>query len=97
VDCRDTQKEKKAMQKTTFREVQEALRTIDPDILREIARQLAESHVTVCGLTSQEGDCSHITGGETRARIDKLSLTQLADLVAPTVWISTELHAQERE
>jgi len=85
------------MQPTTLHEIREALGTIDRDILREMGRQLALSHVTVCGFTSQQGDCSHITGGETRARIDKLSLAELADLLAPSVWISIEYHAQLRE
>lgn len=84
------------MQRTTLHQVREVLGTIDPDALREMARELALSHVTVCGFTSQEGDCSHITGGEIRARIDKLSLAELASLLAPSVWISIEYHAQLR-
>jgi hypothetical protein len=84
------------MQASTLHEIEEVLGTFDRDTLREMANQLAKSHVTVCGLTSQEGDCSHISGEETQDRIDKLSPTQLAALLAPTAWVSTEYRSQPR-
>jgi hypothetical protein len=76
----------------TLHEVEDTFRTIDPDTLRKMAHQLAKNHVTVCGLTSREGDCSHIAEEETRDRIDKLDPSQLATLLAPTAWISMHHH-----
>ena len=82
------------MQVVTLEEVDEALRATDPDTLREMAHQLAQSHVTVCGLTSRAGDCSHIADHETRARIDELDPAQLASLLAPVAWLSLDVHSR---
>ena len=82
------------MQVTTLHEVEEALRVTDPNTLREMAHQLARSHVTLCGLTSKVGDCSHIAEEETRDRVDALDATQLAAILAPAAWVSINLHSQ---
>ena len=77
---------------TTLHEVEESLRALDPDTLREMAYQTARSHISVCQLTSQIGGCSHISGEETRDRVDALSVAELAAVVAPTAWMSIDLH-----
>jgi hypothetical protein len=74
------------MRVVTLDEVEEALRRADPSTLREMAHQLAHSHVALCGLTSREGDCSHIPESATRDRIDGLEVDRLASLLAPSAW-----------
>jgi hypothetical protein len=54
--------------------------------------QAARSHITVCELTSKVGDCAHIASDETRGRVDGLSVAQLAAILAPTAWMSIDLH-----
>jgi hypothetical protein len=80
------------MEASTLHEVEEALRAMDPNALREMAHQLAHSHVAVCGLTSREGDCSHIAEEEIRDRVAKLDPSQLVSLVAPTAWSAMHHH-----
>jgi hypothetical protein len=77
---------------TTLHEVEENLRQIDPDTLREMVSQTARSHITVCELTSQIGGCAHISSEETRERVDGLSVAELAGILAPTAWLSLDLH-----
>lgn len=77
---------------TTLHEVEESLRQMDPDTLREMVFQAAHSHITLCELTSRIGDCAHIQPEETRDRVDGLTVAQLASILAPTVWISIDLH-----
>jgi hypothetical protein len=82
------------MHVVTFHEVEEALRESDPGTLREMAHQLARSHVALCRLTSQKGDCSHISESATQDRIDSLEVDGLASLLAPSAW--TALWLEER-
>lgn len=77
---------------TTLHEVEEFLRALDPDILREMVYQTARSHINVCQLTSQVGGCAHITDDETRDRVGAMSVGELAAVLAPTAWISIDLH-----
>lgn len=79
---------------TALHEVEKALGAGDPDTLKEMARRLAHNHVSLCGLTSKEGDCSHISAQETEDRIDELDPLQLAALLAPVAWISIGLHTE---
>lgn len=79
---------------TTLHEVEESLRHVDHETLREMAYQAARSHITVCELTSQIGDCAHISADETRDRVDALTDAQLAALLAPTAWMSIDLHSR---
>lgn len=81
-----------SMQITTLHEVEEALRDVDPLTLREMAYQIAHSHATVCGLTSSEGECAHVPDQETRDRVDGLTGHELAAMLAPSAWVSIELH-----
>jgi hypothetical protein len=85
-------KENHRMTVTTLHEVEESLRQMDPETLREMVFQSAHSHITLCELTSQLGDCAHIAPEETRDRVDGLTVAQLAAILAPTVWISIDLH-----
>lgn len=80
------------MEVTTLHEIEESLRALDPDTLREMVYQAARSHITVCGLTSKVGGCAHIESDETRDRVDALSVPQLAAILAPTAWMSIDLH-----
>ena len=82
------------MRVVTLHEVEEALRKSDPGTLREMAHQLAHSHVAMCGLTSREGDCSHISESATQDRIDGLEVDRLVSLLAPSAW--TALWLEER-
>jgi hypothetical protein len=77
---------------TTLHEIEESLRNVEPDTLREMAYQTAQSHVAVCGLTSQIGDCAHIDMEEIRDRVGGLTGSQLAAILAPTAWLSIEIH-----
>jgi hypothetical protein len=77
---------------TTLHEVEESLRAVDPDTLREMVYQAAHSHSTICQLTSQIGGCAHISAGETRDRVEGLSVAELAAILAPTAWMSVDLH-----
>lgn len=77
---------------STLHEVEESLRALDPDTLREMVYQTARSHINVCQLTSQIGGCAHINADETRDRVDALSVGELADVPAPTAWMSIHLH-----
>jgi hypothetical protein len=77
---------------TTLHETEESLRGVDPDTLREMVYQAARSHITVCQLTSQIGGCAHTSADETRDRVDALSVGEMASVLAPTAWISIELH-----
>lgn len=69
---------------TTLREVEETLRALDPDPLREKVFQTARSHINLCQLTSQVGGCAHISDHETRDRVDAMSVGELAAVLAPT-------------
>jgi hypothetical protein len=80
------------MQASTLHQVEERLREVDPDTLREMAYQAARSHATICGFTSQIGDCAHVDADETRDRVDALTGAELATLLAPTAWVSIDLH-----
>lgn len=80
------------MQVTTLPEVEQSLRSLDPDTLRYMASQLAHNHARFCALTSSEGDCSHVPDIETQDRIDQMDAAQLASLLAPTAWVSMDLH-----
>ncbi|GEM_PF-2884604 len=80
------------MQVTTLPGVEEKLQEVDPETLREMVYQIANSHITVCGLTSKIGGCAHVTAEETRDRVDKLSVAQLAAILAPSAWMSIDLH-----
>ncbi|MEX0796320.1 MAG: hypothetical protein WD274_06470 [Acidimicrobiia bacterium] len=77
---------------TTLHEVEESLRALDPETLREMVYQTARSHINVCQLTSQVGGCAHINGEETRDRVDALSVAEMAGILAPTAWMSIDLH-----
>lgn len=77
---------------TTLPEIEEALREVDPDTPREMVYQAARCHITVCQLTSQIGGCAHISGDETRDRVDALSVAELAGILAPTAWMSIDHH-----
>lgn len=77
---------------TTLHETEELLRAMDPDTLREMGYELARSHISVCELTSQIGDCAHISPAEIRDRVDGLTADRLAALLAPTAWMATDLH-----
>jgi hypothetical protein len=79
---------------TTLHEVEESLRHVDHETLREMAYQTARSHISVCELTSQVGDCAHISADETRDRVDALTNEQLAALLAPMAWMSIDLHGR---
>jgi hypothetical protein len=80
------------MMVTTLHQVEDTLRQIDPDTLREMVCKLAQSHTTVCELTSQIGGCAHIGSEEIRDRVDRLSVAELAARLAPTAWLSVDLH-----
>lgn len=80
------------MQTTTLHQVEERLRGVESDTLREMAFQAARSHAMICGFTSQIGDCAHVAADETRDRIGKLTVPELVTLLAPTAWISIDLH-----
>lgn len=80
------------MQVTTLNEIEEGLRQIDVDPLREMVYQMAHSHVAVCQLTSTVGDCSHISPDEIRDRVAGLAVDRLAEALAPTAWIAIDLH-----
>lgn len=82
------------MQVTTLHDVEAALRTVDPETLQEMVHQMAHSHATLCKLTSSAGDCGHIPPDETRDRVDSLEVAQLAALLAPSAWISIDLHSR---
>jgi hypothetical protein len=45
-------------------------------------------------LTSKIGDCAHIGDDQIRDRVDSSSLAELAGLLAPTAWMSIELHGR---
>jgi hypothetical protein len=77
---------------TTLHEVEETLQELDPDTLREMVYQTARSHINVCQLTSQLGGCAHVGAEETRDRVGGLSVAELAGLLAPTAWMSIDLH-----
>jgi hypothetical protein len=77
---------------TTLPEVEESVRALDPDTLREMVYQTACSHISVCQLTSQIGGCAHLSLDETRDRVDALSVAELASVLAPTAWMSIDLH-----
>lgn len=77
---------------TTLHETEESLRALDPDTLREMVYQAARSHIALCQLTSQMGECAHINADDTRDRVDALSVAEMADIIGPTAWISIELH-----
>lgn len=76
---------------TTLQETEELLRGIDPDSLREMVYEVAHSHSSVCQLTSQVGGSAHIGADETRDRINALTVSEMAGILAPTVWISLRL------
>lgn len=80
------------MRVTTRHEVEVALRSLDHDTLREMAFQEAKSHHAICRLTSRVDDCAHISENETRDRVDALGDDQLAQLLAPTAWMSVLVH-----
>ncbi len=80
------------MQATTLHEVEETLRSLPLDTLQEMAYQEAHSHTRLCELTSRVGDCAHISPDETRDRVGALDARQLASLLAPTAWLSVDLH-----
>ncbi len=77
---------------TTLHEVEESLHGMDHDSLCEMVYQAAHSHITICELTSRVGDCAHIPPDETRDRVDRLTTAELATILAPTAWMSIELH-----
>jgi hypothetical protein len=77
---------------TTLHEIEESLRGVDPDRLREMVYQEAVSRITVCQLTSQIGGCAHTDIGEIRERVDALSVADLVGVLAPTAWLSIDLH-----
>jgi hypothetical protein len=77
---------------TTLHEVEESLQALDPDKLREMVYQTARSHINVCQLTSQLGGCAHTSADETQDRVAALSVAELAALLAPTAWMSIDLH-----
>lgn len=74
------------MRVVTLHEVEEVLRAADSGTLREMAHQLARSHVALCGLTSKESDCAHISEEATQDRIDALEVDRLVSLLAPSAW-----------
>lgn len=80
------------MKFTTLHEVEESLRGLDPATLQEMAYQAAHSHIAICELTSQVGDCAHIGVDDIRDRVGALTVNQLAGLLAPTTWMSVDLH-----
>lgn len=77
---------------TTLHQLEELLRSLEPDTLRELAYQAAHSHVLVCELTSRSGGCVHIGADEVRDRLEDLTIGQLAALLAPNAWMSIDLH-----
>jgi hypothetical protein len=80
------------MQVTDLPVVEAKLQDVDPETLREMVYQIAHSHVTVCELTSKIGGCAHVTAEETRRRVDTLTVDQLAVILAPSAWMSIDLH-----
>lgn len=85
------------MNVTTLHEVEESLRKLDAESLREMAYQTARGHVKFCELTSQLGGCSHVQADEVRDRVDGLTVGQLAGMLAPAVWTSVDLHTRISE
>ena len=77
---------------TTLHEVEESLRALGSDTLREMVYQTARSHINVCQLTSQVGGCAHIDAEETRDRVEALSVAEMAGILAPTAWMSIDLY-----
>lgn len=51
------------MHVTTLHEVEEALRSLDPEDLHEMGYRMALSHKALCGVASQIGGCGHIEDG----------------------------------
>jgi hypothetical protein len=82
------------MNVNTLHAVEQSLLETDPEDLREMAYQVARSHIDVCELTSKIGDCAHIGDDQIRDRVDSSSLAELAGLLAPTAWMSIELHGR---
>jgi hypothetical protein len=76
---------------TTLHQVEESLRKLDVESLREMAYQTARGHVKFCELTSQLGGCPHVQADEVRKRVDGLTVGQLAGMLAPAVWTSMDL------
>lgn len=79
------------MHVTTLHEVEEALRSLDPEDLHEMGYRMALSHKALCGVTSQIGGCGHIEDGDIRDRVDALDTVHLAELLAPMAWVSIDL------
>lgn len=79
---------------TTLHEVEESLRALDPETLQEMAYQAARSHINVCQLTSQLGGCAHISADQIRDRVAALSVAELVAALAPSAWMSIDLHRQ---
>jgi hypothetical protein len=77
---------------TTLPEVEESLRALDADTLREMMAGLARSHVAVCELTSRIGGCAHTDPEEIRDRIDRLTVEELVERMAPVIWPALDLH-----
>ncbi|HSJ83147.1 MAG TPA: hypothetical protein VLA91_04950 [Acidimicrobiia bacterium] len=77
---------------TSLHEVEESLQALDPDMLREMVHRAARSHIAVCELTSQIGGCAHVGADETRDRVDAMSVAELVAVLAPTAWMSIDLH-----
>ena len=80
------------MKITTLHQVEESLREVDPETLREMAYRAAHSHINVCELTSRVGGCAHINADDMRDRVEGLTVGQLAALLAPSAWLSIDLH-----
>lgn len=77
---------------TTPHEIEKSLRDLDQETLREMVYQVARSHIRVCELTSQVGDCAHIGVDEIRGRVKDLDFDQMTAILAPTAWRAVDLH-----
>jgi hypothetical protein len=83
---------RRTMIATTLPEIEESLRVLDTETLREMMTGLARSHREVCELTSRIGGCAHTDPGELRDRIDRLSVDELVERIAPMIWPALDLH-----
>lgn len=77
---------------TTPQEVQKSLENLDRETLQEMVYQVAQSHIRICELTSQVGDCAHIGRDEIHERVEDLDLGQMTAILAPTAWLAVDLH-----
>jgi hypothetical protein len=80
------------MMAITSDEVTEYLGGLDPEILREMVYQTAQSHVRVCELTSVVGGCAHTDAETIRERVEDLSPKAMTAILVPITWMAVDLH-----